>query len=78
VQLVPGARFDPDRFAAFLAGQRDLGPEWVPTYVRVVEAFPMTETNKVLKRELVRERFATDDELWWRPGRDLTYVPFDP
>jgi fatty-acyl-CoA synthase len=78
VQLVPGARFAPDRFAAFLAGQRDLGPKWVPTYVRVVETFPMTETNKVLKRELVRERFATDDELWWRPGRDLTYVPFDP
>ena len=78
VQLVPGATFDPEGFAAFLAGERDLGPKWVPTFVRVVDTFPMTETNKVLKRELVLERFATEDPLWWRPGRDLTYVPFDP
>jgi len=78
VQVVPGAEFDPDRFAAFLREQRDLGPKWVPTYVRVVDAFPMTETNKVLKRELARERLDTADPLWWRPGRDLTYVPFHP
>ena len=26
----------------------------MPTYVRVVDGFPMTETNKVIKRELVR------------------------
>ncbi|HEU5308740.1 MAG TPA: AMP-binding protein [Acidimicrobiia bacterium] len=78
IQLVPGARFDADDFASFLAAQRDLGPKWVPTYVRVVDTFPMTETNKVLKRELARQRFDTTDELWWRPGRDLAYVPFDP
>jgi fatty-acyl-CoA synthase len=78
IQVVPGAAFDPHRFAAFLREQRDLGPKWVPTYVRVVDAFPMTETNKVLKRELARERFDTSDPLWWRPGRDLTYVPLDP
>jgi fatty-acyl-CoA synthase len=78
VQLVPGAEFDAEGFAAFLAQQRDLGPKWVPTYVRVVDAFPMTETNKILKRELVRQRFDTADALWWRPGKNLTYVPFDP
>jgi fatty-acyl-CoA synthase len=78
VQLASGATFAPDGFATFLAAQRDLGPKWVPTYVRVVEAFPMTETNKVLKRELVREGFDTAEPIWWRPNRDLTYVPFDP
>jgi fatty-acyl-CoA synthase len=78
VQLAPGARFDAGDFASFLAEQRDLGPKWAPTYVRVVDTFPMTETNKVLKRELVRERLDTTDELWWRPGRALAYVPFDP
>jgi fatty-acyl-CoA synthase len=77
VQLASGATFDPDAFAAFLGAQRDLGPKWVPTFVRVVGAFPMTETNKVLKRELVRERFDTRDPIWWRPDRDLTYVPLD-
>ena len=78
VQLASDATFDPDAFAAFLGAQRDLGPKWVPTFVRVVGTFPMTETNKVLKRELVRERFDTRDPIWWRPHRDLTYVPLEP
>lgn len=76
LQLAPGASFDPDEFAAFLGAQRDLGPKWVPSYVRVVDTFPMTETNKVLKRELVRQQFDTTDPIWWRPGREVTYVPF--
>ena len=25
-----------------------------------------------------RELWETDDEVWWRPGRALTYVPFTP
>ena len=76
LQLAPGASFDPDEFAAFLGTQRDLGPKWVPSYLRIVETFPMTETNKVLKRELVRQRFDTTDPIWWRPGREVAYVPF--
>jgi fatty-acyl-CoA synthase len=78
LQLVPGATFDPDGFAAFLAEQRDLSPKWAPTFVRVVDTFPMTETNKILKRELVRQHLDTPDPIWWRPDRDLTYVPLDP
>ena len=76
VQLAPGRVFDPDEFATFLDEQRDLGPKWVPTYVRIVPEFPMTETNKVLKRVLVRQRWETPDPVWWRAGPELTYVPF--
>ncbi len=82
IQLVPGRRFDPTEFAEFLAGQSDLGPKWVPTYVQIVEEFPMTQTNKVVKRELVKRRWhdaETDStsELWYRPGKAIEFSRFD-
>jgi len=78
LQLAPGAVFDPAEFAAFLESQPDLGTKWAPAFVRIVERLPVTETTKVLKRELVRERWDVDDPLWWRPGRGSAYVPFTP
>ncbi|MCU1394390.1 MAG: hypothetical protein JWM34_2818 [Ilumatobacteraceae bacterium] len=76
VQLADDVPFDPDAFAAFLSEQTDLGPKWLPTYVRVVDRFPMTQTNKILKRDLVREQWPVGAALWWRPGRDVELVPF--
>ena len=78
IQLSPDVEFDADAFVAFLAEQHDLGTKWAPTFVRIVESLPMTETNKILKRDLVRQRWQVDDPIWWRPGRDLAYVPFTP
>ena len=54
--LLPGASFDPVDFEAFLAGQPDLGTKSWPRYVRIAESLPQTPTNKVLKRELARQR----------------------
>lgn len=81
LQLAPGVEFDADAFGAFLAAQPDLSPKWVPTFVRLVEEYPMTQTNKVLKRDLVKQRWHTveqpdGDPMWWRPGRDVHFVPF--
>ena len=76
IQLAPGVEFDADAFVKFLDEQRDLGTKWAPTFVRIVESLPMTETNKILKRDLVRERWNVDDPIWWRPDRALAYVPF--
>jgi fatty-acyl-CoA synthase len=76
IELATGRQFDADAFAAFLAAQPDLGTKWAPTFVRIVERLPVTETNKVLKRELVRDRWDVDDPIWWRPDRELAYVPF--
>jgi fatty-acyl-CoA synthase len=78
LQLRPGARFDPDGFAAFLAAQADLGTKWSPRFVRVGAALPVTESNKVKKRDLRRERWECDDPVWWRPEKDGPYVPFTP
>jgi fatty-acyl-CoA synthase len=70
-----GATFDPEEFAGFLAVQADLGTKWTPRYVRVTAELPLTQTNKVLKRVLVEQRWRTDDPLWWRPGRETAYRP---
>jgi fatty-acyl-CoA synthase len=64
--LRPGARFDPAAFAAFLAKQPDLGTKQSPRYVRVATELPQTQTNKILKRELRRERWECADPVWLR------------
>lgn len=67
--------FDPGAFAGYLRGRADLGPKWIPRYVRVARELPATASNKILKRRLAREAWRTDDPVWWRPGRDLDYRP---
>lgn len=74
--LEPGERFEPEAFATFLAGEPDLGTKCAPRYVRVAAALPSTETNKILKRILRRERWECDDELWLR--EDASYRPLTP
>src|SRR3989440_7908876 len=54
LQLRPGATFDPEGFAAFLAAQPDLGTKWTPRVGRGAATPPVTETSKVLKRGLRR------------------------
>ncbi|WP_329094280.1 AMP-binding protein [Actinomadura citrea] len=67
--------FDPGAFADYLRGRADLGPKWIPRYVRVARELPATASNKILKRRLARDAWRTDDPVWWRPGRDLDYRP---
>jgi acyl-CoA synthetase (AMP-forming)/AMP-acid ligase II len=64
--LRPGAGFDAEAFAAFLAAQRDLGTKQAPRLVRVAERLPSTETNKILKRVLRREGWECADPVWLR------------
>jgi fatty-acyl-CoA synthase len=72
--LAPGHPFDPAELVAFLDVQADLGPKWSPTFVRVVAELPLTPTNKVLKRQLVAERWEGSDPVWWRPERAGPFV----
>lgn len=73
----PGAGFDPDGFAEFLAGQDDLGTKWAPRYVRWADTLPQTETNKILKRTLRRERWESDDETWVLDGEGYRRLAAD-
>ena len=82
IQLRPDATFDIAEFAAHLRSQSDLGPKWMPSFVMVVDEFPMTPSNKVIKRELVLRRWhavETDAtaRIWWRDGRAEDFVRFD-
>jgi fatty-acyl-CoA synthase len=77
--LREGAPFDPESLGAFLDAQPDLSPKWIPVYLRIVPELRRTETNKVLKRELQREKFLGvdgPDALWWRPRGERAYWRF--
>ena len=75
LETVPGRPFDPDAFAEWLATQPDLGPKWVPRYVRVSTSLPQTATGKVTKVGLREEAWACDEPIWWRPGADVRFQP---
>ncbi len=70
LQLIPGAPFDPVAFGRFLASQPDLGPKWVPRYVRVSEALPTTATAKILVRQLRAEGLECEDPVWESVARE--------
>ncbi|MCY3577264.1 MAG: AMP-binding protein [bacterium] len=73
----PEAVFDPEEFVEFLAGQDDLGTKWTPRYVRWADTLPQTETNKILKRTLRRERWESNDETWVRDGEGYRQLASD-
>ncbi len=77
LQLRAEAEFDPDGFTAFLAEQPDLGTKWTPRFVRIADPLPVTETSKVLKRPLRRERWECTDPVWWQPEKGEPYRRFD-
>jgi fatty-acyl-CoA synthase len=77
LQLREGATFDPGEFAAFLDRQSDLGTKWAPRFVRIADPLPVTETSKVLKRVLRRERWECDESVWWQPEKGGQYRRMD-
>ena len=78
--LRDGAAFEPVGFASWLDSQDDLGPKWRPRYVRVTAAMPTTGTNKIVKRQLAREKFRRDliedDAVYVRDRGEDAYRPF--
>jgi fatty-acyl-CoA synthase len=76
VELLPGRRFDPDRFRAFLDGQPDLGTKWAPSFVRVSPALPQTASGKVTKDRLRAQGWwAAGDPVYRRaPGPDYVLM----
>ncbi|MEV7431767.1 AMP-binding protein [Nocardioides sp. NPDC092400] len=77
LELLPGARFDPDAFGTFLAAQPDLGAKWWPRFVRVTPAVPLTASGKVDKAPLRRAAWLTGDPVWVRVGRTSAYALLD-
>jgi fatty-acyl-CoA synthase len=77
LETVPGRPFDAEAFARWLLAQPDLGPKWLPRYVRVSASLPQTATGKVTKVGLRAEAWACDEPVWWRP-LDSTDLRFEP
>ncbi len=76
LETMPDRPFDPVDFATWLLEQPDLGPKWMPRYVRVSASLPQTATGKVTKVGLRAEAWVCDDPVWWRP-LDSTDIRFE-
>ncbi|GAA4815344.1 AMP-binding protein [Tomitella cavernea] len=76
VTMSDGARFDPADFAAFTDAQPDMGTKWRPTFVRVVDAVPMTGSGKINKAPLRATAWEADD-VWYAPSRSSAFARMD-
>jgi fatty-acyl-CoA synthase len=82
LKLRPGAAFDPQGFFDFCRDQVDHGsmdPKWFPDFVRLVDEFEYTQTQKILVRHLKRVHFdrrrLPDAPLYWRRRGDRAFRP---
>jgi fatty-acyl-CoA synthase len=80
LELRPGARFDPAGFFAFCEAQVQGGGmdrKWFPDFVRIVESFEFTQTQKILVRALKKDHFRRDrlptEPIFWRRRGDASF-----
>ncbi len=80
LQLKDGMLFDQNKFSEFLVAQTDLGPKWIPSFVRVMTEIPLTQTNKVLKRELSQDKWQSvvrgEGAMFVRDKKSNRFEPF--
>jgi fatty-acyl-CoA synthase len=68
LELRAGATFDPPAFDDFLRDQADLGPKWLPSFVRVDDELPKLSSMKLDKKVLRRDAWRPA-RVVWRPSR---------
>lgn len=72
------AGLTPAGLEKFLGAQADLSPKAWPRWVRVAGSLPTTATNKILKRELIRDGVGgagSGTDTWWeREERGTAYA----
>ncbi|MEN6422587.1 MAG: AMP-binding protein, partial [Smithella sp.] len=85
VQLKEGVPFEPDKvYEWFMQQQKEGGmdPKWMPDYIRVIEKFPVTDTQKIIVRPFKRENFNLDGDpsmrIYFRRRGDNTYLLLTP
>jgi fatty-acyl-CoA synthase len=83
LKLRPGSAFDPQGFHDFCERQVSAGGmdrKWLPDFVRVVDDFEYTQTQKVLVRNLKKVHFdrrrLPDAAIYWRERGDRSYREF--
>ncbi len=85
LKLAPGASFDPKDFFDYCETQvREGGMDrkWFPDFIRLVDDFEFTRTQKILVRNLKAVHFdrnrLPEAPLFWRQRGDTTFKPFGP
>lgn len=85
VQLKEGATFNPDDvYTWFIKQQKEGGmdPKWMPDYIRVIEKFSVTDTQKIIVRPFKKENFNLDAnphmQIYFRKRGDHTYHKLTP
>jgi fatty-acyl-CoA synthase len=76
LELWDGMPFDPVAFDDFLAIQPDLGPKWIPFFVRTTNELPKLASMKIDKTRLRREAW-TGEDVYWRTARGASLQPLD-
>ena len=83
LKLRPGTRFDPKAFFDFCEHEVTHGGmdrKWFPDFLRIVDEFEYTQTQKVLVRNLKKVHYDVRRlegvELYWRTRGDDSYLPF--
>jgi fatty-acyl-CoA synthase len=74
--LREGANFDGAAFGSWLVAQHGYSAKAAPRYLRIATSLPQTETNKVLRRNLIAQAWDTADELWHRDQGAVAYRLF--
>ena len=77
IEVDDPAAFDVGAFDEFVAGQPDLGPKWVPSFVRVDTELPKLASMKVDKTRLRREGWDAP-AVSWRPAKGEELRPMTP
>jgi fatty-acyl-CoA synthase len=70
IEVADPEEFDTAEFATYLSEQKDLGSKGVPRFLRLSPSLPVTGSNKILKRELQRQRWHTDEPVYRWAGRE--------
>lgn len=85
LQLEENAVFDPfSAYEWFLRQQKEGGmdPKWMPDYIRIIDSFSLTNTQKLLVRPFKQQHFNIDDHpdmtVYFRQRGDDAYHPLTP
>ncbi len=80
IQMKDGAAFDPKQAFEWFTQQQEKGgmdPKWFPDYVRIIKAFSLTDTQKIMVRPFKQAHFNIekypDMEVYFRQRGDTAY-----
>lgn len=80
VQLKQGSHFNADEVHEWLIKQQKEGgmdPKWMPDYIRIIDSFPVTDTQKILVRPYKKDNFNLNCNpsmlIYFRERGDNTY-----